>query len=104
MSQNDRFYIFVTVDKVTIANNRAKNWDPDSGGDKTFGSIRLSPTGQDPATHVAAATYANASMRNGIESAFSAVPWAGLYKEANGWTWEFALADMGLQRIEVVLP
>lgn len=97
---NHRLFIFVQAGKLTAANNLAAQWDPDSGGGQTFGSLRLSPGGQEPATHYAAATYATDSMRSGITQALSNVPFAGLYSQSGGWTWETACADLGLSVIQ----
>lgn len=97
-----RYYIFIKENKLATANNLAANWDPDTGGDETFGSVRLSPTGQEPATHYGAATYATPTMRDGITNALGNISWASLYTDPP-WTWETALADMGLQRVVISL-
>lgn len=93
-----RYFIFVEVSRLATANNFAKNWDPDTGGDQTFGGVRLSPTGQEPATHYGAATYATESMKNGITQALGNVSWAQLYTDPP-YTWETAMTAAGLKRI-----
>lgn len=95
-----RLFIFVEVGKINAANNQAAAWDPDVGGADTFGPARLSPSGDEPATYVATNTAATDTMKAGIEQAFSVVPFAAVYRASDGWTWESALADMGLVMIE----
>ena len=82
--------------RTGVANNLATVWDPDTGGGETFGNLRLSATGSEPATHTGCATYATGAMTDGIKTALSALPWAALYDATEGWTWAAALADAGL--------
>jgi len=96
----DRWIIFVEIDRTATANNLAAVWDPDTGGHKTFGNVRLSASGEEPATHTGCNTAATGPMTQGIETALGAVPWASLYDVGEGWTWKTALSDAGLQRIE----
>lgn len=99
----DRLFLFITANKVTPGNALAAAWDPDSGGGETFGGdFGLSADGTLPATHYGANTRATENMRTNIINAFAgAVPWGTVYKESDGWTWDTALADMGLQPIYV---
>lgn len=99
-----RFYMFVTAAKLAAGNNMAAQFDPDAGGDKTFGNIRLSPSGSEPATHYGAATVATDQMRSGILRAFSTVPFVGLYNQADGYEWDTACMAMGLKQIEILIP
>ena len=75
----DRWIIFVEMARTGVANNLAAVWDPDTGGGETFGSVRLSADGEEPATHTGCATYATGAMTDGIKTALSALPWAALY-------------------------
>jgi hypothetical protein len=115
------FFVFVEAGKLKVANSLADNWDPDGGG-TTFGTVRLSPTGQEPATHYATSTPSTETMRDGITTALSNANWSSLYMTENillgdeaqwtgpdGWTftgdlypaWLAALDDMGLKIIQV---
>lgn len=95
-----RRVIVVEWDRRDVANNWAAQWDPDTGGDETFGSVELSTDGTDPPSHTACNTAAADPMLDGIHEATVNVPWAGLYELQDGETphelWERALADMGL--------
>lgn len=116
-----QFIIFIEAYRLAQANLLAAQWDPDSGGAETFGSLRLSPTGEEPATHYATVTPATETMRDGITTALAAQDYAKLYYTENvladneaEWSgpkqWEFvggvyqawlaALQDMGLQVIQ----
>ena len=92
----DRYFIFVALSKKGDANLLAKAWDFDTGGDKTFGGVRLSANGKEPATHVACNTAANAEMKTGIVASELSNAQTKPYRESDGWTWEKALKDMGL--------
>ena len=98
-----RYFIIVQWDKISLANEQAGKkpggWDPDTGGEFTFGSVRLSPTGQEPPTHTACNTAATDEMRTGIFNSGNP-PFITIYNTADGWTWETALADVGLQVIQ----
>lgn len=96
-----RYLIFVQWNKLTPANAQFKDTiDPDIGGNKTFGNVRLSADGQEPPTHSACNTAATGSMKIKIENGFIHVPFYKIYLIADGWTWETALADAGLQVIQ----
>src|SRR5690606_2678822 len=90
-----RYHVIVEIFKLTEANNLARAWDPDTDGGRTFGAARLSPTGQEPATHTACSTVATDAMRAQILQAWDNVPWVRLY-DGEVWSWEQALADAGL--------
>lgn len=98
-----RYFIFVRWDKIELANRQADKsqggYDPDTGGNKTFGSVRLSADGQEPATHTACNTAATDAMRTGIFNSGNP-PFITIYDMANGWTWETALENAGLQIIQ----
>ncbi|HEB26681.1 MAG TPA: hypothetical protein ENI05_02740 [Porticoccus sp.] len=95
-----RYFVFVQWDKLTPANAQAKAWDPDTGGELTFGGVRLSADGQEPPTYSACNTAATDTMRTKILAAFTHVPFYNIYLAVDGWTWETALDDAGLQVIE----
>lgn len=100
MSFDHRAYPIVEWDKRHVANNWAKTWDRDAGGDKTFGTVMLSTTGNNPPTHTMCSTQADDEMNEGIQNAFANVPFAALYYAADGFDNEIeAAADMGLQVI-----
>ena len=95
-----RYFIFVQWNKLTPANAQADIWDPDFGGRFTFGRKRFSADGQEPPTYSGCNTPATDNMRTKILAAFAHVPFYKLYSTADGWTWQTALADAGLQLIE----
>jgi hypothetical protein len=95
-----RYIIIVEWGKLTPANAAAKAYDPDTGGEYTFGNVRLSADGNEPATHSACNTLATDSMKTQILDAFTNVPFYAIYNTQDGWTWQTALADAGLQVIE----
>ena len=95
-----RYFIFVQWNKLTPANAQAKIWDPDTGGEYTFGNLRLSANGQEPPTYSGCNTPATDGMRTKILDAFTHVPFYKIYSTIDGWTWETALDDAGLQVIE----
>ena len=94
-----RFVIRARIDRISPANTRAKAWDPDTGGDETFGGIRLSPTGQEPATHTACNTAATEEMRTQVLDAQSKVPWQRLYAITDPWEFDAVFEEAGLKRI-----
>ena len=94
-----RYFIFVQWSKLTPANAQAKIWDPDTGGEYTFGNMRLSVDGQEPPTHTACNTAATDEMRTGIFNSGNP-PFITIYDTTDGWTWETALVDSGLQVIQ----
>lgn len=96
----DRYFIFVPLANVVDANKRAAIWDFDIGGDRTFGNMRLSANGKEPATHTGCATKANPSMKAGITDVLSTSKFSALYSERDGWIWQIALKDIGLKVIE----
>lgn len=98
-----RRVIIVDWDKRDTANSWAADWDPDTGGEETFGSVKLSADGTDPPTHIACNTAATDPILDGIQNASDNVPFVAVYSPQDGETpyelWERALADMGLQVI-----
>ena len=94
----DRWIIFIDEEHIDSANAQMLPIDPDTGGDKTFGSMRLSSTGEENRTHSACNTAATEQMTQGIFQAFQNAVWANIY-DAHVWTWQDALDDMGLQVI-----
>lgn len=97
----DRAYIVVPLDKVDLANGLAAQADPDTGGNQTFSSgTELSENGAAPATHRAASTLVKESGKAAIIAALPNVPGGAYYFESEGWTFEAALADLGLVVIE----
>lgn len=94
-----RYIIVVEWDKRDTANQFAAKWDPNPGGDETFGAVRLSADGTEPPTHTACNTLADGDMKTGIMNAMSNVPFVEVY-DATEWTFAEVLADLGLQRIE----
>ena len=99
MSYPHRAFIFVDITKLVSANSKAKAWDPDTGGDKTFGDVHLSATGEEPATHSACNTAITDDMKTKVLSAQDQVPFIAVYWEDDGHSWGSALADEGLQII-----
>ena len=95
-----RYFIFVQWNKLTPANAQAKIWDPDTGGEFTFDRVRLSADGQEPPSYSACNTAATDTMRTKILDAFTHVPFYKIYSTTDGWTWESALINAGLQVIQ----
>ncbi|HEB28635.1 MAG TPA: hypothetical protein ENI05_12830 [Porticoccus sp.] len=95
-----RFIIFVETSKKTAANAQAVAWGYGERDDLTFDDWRFSASGQEPATHLGCNTQATDEIANKIEGALSQVPFYKVYDLSDGWTWETALADAGLQVIE----
>lgn len=92
--------IFVTNSHITPMNAQAKNWDPDTGGDQTFGGVLLSGDGEEPSTHTACNTRATTQMKNAIDGQDN-TPFVTVY-DGDDFTWQEALDDMGLQVIEEI--
>lgn len=100
--------VVATTDQVA-ANLLAAGFDPDTGGDKTFGSIRLSPTGSEPPTHYGCSTPMTPETLAEVEALQpTGFPTGRIYRGYNDYddepdvtryTFEDAIADMGLQRI-----
>lgn len=95
-----RYFIFVQWNKLTPANAHAKAWDPDTSGGLTFGNVRISADGQEPPSYSGCNTAATEDMKMQIIDALEHVPFYRIYNSADGWTWETALADAGLQVIQ----
>lgn len=115
-----RYAIIADVDNQSAANNAAASWDPDTGGDQTFGNVKLSADGTTPASHTGCNTLTNSTMRTQILDALGNVPLYDVYrvqgksttgdverKDKSGWTaigtgdiWQVALSDAGLQVIQ----
>ncbi len=96
----NRYFIFVALKDIVEANKRAAIWDFDTSGDETFGNMRLSANGKEPATHSACSTKANPEMKSGINDILSTSKFAGFYSERDGWTWETASKDIKLALIQ----
>lgn len=97
----DRAFVFVAASKQSQANNAAKIWDPDTGGDKTFTVVRCSASGNAPVTWIGCNTGITPDMKTKIDSFKSAnTSNVKLYYESQGWTWATALADAGLKVIQ----
>lgn len=114
-----RLVIIVPLANLSQANQTAAHWDPAGGGSKAFGSVRLSESGQEPATHTACDTLAEDDLYNGVPSLsglFSAAydvmtgqkilgggsAWVN-YNCAD-WSGRQCFSDMGLSVIESVAP
>jgi len=54
--------LIVPLSQADAANRIARAFDPDEGGQATFGGVRLSPNGAEPATHTACHTAAKESF------------------------------------------
>lgn len=100
VTEDDRAIIIVEAGNLSAANNSAASWDPDTGGDQTFGSPKLSSDGTEPASHYACNTALTSDMKQDVLDAMDNVPFVEVYFASNGWDWESALADLGLQVIE----
>jgi hypothetical protein len=78
-------------------------WHTDASYDAFSAGFQLSSDGLSPVTHRAFDTPVDPTMNAGIISAIdTGTPWMVGYKESDGWTFETALSDMGLQVIESV--
>lgn len=100
MNSEDTLFVFVTDLKISDANLLMKSIDrsAEDTGDQTFGAVRLSPTGTEPRTHSGCCTAADIAYRTSLD-ATSHSPWMTIYRLSDGWTWETACTDMGLQTI-----
>ena len=96
-----RCYIIIPIDKAALANRLAAKLDPDTGGDKTFGDVLLSPTGLPPATHTACSSVLTAACKTKIDQHMTDrdVPLSKLFYRAANWDWQKALNDRGLKVI-----
>jgi hypothetical protein len=98
----DRAFIMVTANRLNQANNAAKNWDPDVGGDKTFGSLMLSASGNAPVQWYGCDTRLTPAMKAKVDTFKSSnTNNCKYYLESAGWSWESALTDAGLK---VIVP
>jgi hypothetical protein len=102
MNAQDRLFVFVEIAKVNTGNALMKSIDRKATdkGEETFGAVRLSADGNEPATHSACNTGADFDYKNALFGT-SHAPWMQHYSKADGYTWQTACADMGL---EVVPP
>lgn len=100
---HNRFAIFVSLANQVEANARYASIDPDVGGAQTFNSLRLSPDGYEPATHVGTNTAATDAMMAKIKAQISLIPWSGLYDIVDGSTWDWDGAQMD-NHLRVVRP
>lgn len=104
MNEQDRLFVFITEDKLLQGNAIFKSIDkePFWTGDNTFGGVILSTDGNLPVTHYACNTAADIDYRSALFGT-SHSPWMDVYKRSDGWTWDTACADMGLQVINEVV-
>lgn len=61
--------LITPIELQAQANELANTFDPDAGGASTFGSVRLSATGSEPATHLGANTSAQEGFKLDIDEA-----------------------------------
>jgi len=99
MNWPHRTIIIVPEDKITAANAQAAAWDEGPTGDETFGQVRLSPNGLEPRTHTACGAQLTDGRKTRVLAALTNVPFTAVYWESDGWDYETALADAGLQVI-----
>lgn len=99
-----RYWIFVPSGKAQTANGAAANWDPDTGGQFTFLNVTLSASGNLPATHFGCDTRASDAMATIITALTVQQPGVLTYREEDGWTFDTALVNAGLQRIQPEFP
>jgi len=97
-----RAYIIIPVDQTATANALAAQLDPAGGGDKTFGDVQLSPTGQPPATYTGCSTMLTDTGKAAVDQYYGqgVIPGGKVYYAADGWDWPGVLAALGLQVIE----
>jgi hypothetical protein len=96
--------ILMPLGKALIGNTKATVFDYDDGAAQTFpvsGGARYSPTGNEPATHIAAYTSATDTMLPLIRQLVSDAPGCQVYADGDGWTVATALATAGLRSIAV---
>jgi hypothetical protein len=100
MNEQDRLFVFVTAASLGTANALMKSIDrsPDWAGEKTFGSVKLSPDGSEPTTHYACNSASDFEYRSALFGT-SHAPWMTIYSESEGWTWGTAFDDMDLKVI-----
>ncbi len=96
----DRAIIFVPKGHKAAANGFAQQVGTDLREDLTFGSVKLSPSGNLPETHYAAATGISQEGLDMLVAAKPQLPGSQYYLESEGWTWETAKADIGLVSID----
>jgi len=95
-----RYVLVIPIVQTSPASIVAKDWDSDTGGDKTF-SVRLSANGKEPATHLACETAMTAPMRTKMLTAsVGAVNQIVHYDVNAGGTFDEVLVDLKLKRIE----
>jgi len=84
MSYSNQAIIIVPWADIAAANVEAATWDTGGSGDQTFGTVRLSTDGNEPATHTGCCTRATDAMKILIDGATnpSAVYWTGSWAEA----------------------
>lgn len=99
-----RYVIVVGWQQRQMLNSQAASWDPNPGGDETFGRVRLSADGTEPPSHTACNTKATDAMQTQILDAMSNGAAVDLYEwdgqEGPYELWQRALDDMGLEVIE----
>ena len=104
-----RVTLVVEAADQAAANQQAATLDPDTGGNKTF-SVPLSFIGSNPPTHYACFGVVTLATLAAIEALHASdFPNGKIYRGHNPyddepaitrWTFEDAIADMGLQVIE----
>ena len=109
MTHTRRATLIVTATDQGATNLKAATIDPDTGGDKTF-SIPLSDSGSNPPTHYAAfGTFTPTTLAQIEGLVQTDFPNGKVYRGycehdtepgILRFTFEEAIADMGLQRIE----
>lgn len=96
----DRAFVFIPFGEVAAANSVAESLDFDDGGKQTFGSLGFGPDGSQ-ITHYGCNTVIspnNAAMLPALKAQHPS--WL-YYLGSDGWTWEAALSDAGLQWVEI---
>jgi len=86
---NYRLIIYCDIQKADAANLLAQQQDPDPACGLNSFSVRLSPDGYEPATHLGMNTAATMQMQAGYEGALDDLPWSGLYNVETGTTWDW---------------
>ena len=94
-----RCFVFVPMGILAAGNQAAADWDPDTGGALTFGDVRLSSSGNEPATWTGCNSAATDQMKADIDQKIGLLPPAKVYWASDGWTWQTALVDRNLQVI-----
>lgn len=98
-----RYIIIMPLAQATLSNLAAASWDPDRGGDKTFGGVRLSASGKEPATHTACNTAATEAMKTDILGHTTGNVSIQVY-DGKKVSWENALQAAGLKEIRPPTP